>query len=75
MSEYFALDVSLERTSVCILDDEGQIVLERNVARDPEVITRLIRPKAPRVNRVGLETGQLSVWLSHELRRLGLPVV
>jgi transposase len=62
-------------TSVCILDDEGQIVLERNVATDPEVITRLSRAKAPRVNRVGLETDQLSVWLSHELRRLGLLVV
>ena len=54
MSEYVALDVSFERTSVCILDDEGQILLERNVATDPEVITRLSRAKAPRVNRVGL---------------------
>ena len=35
----------------------------------------VIRAKARRVNQVGLETGQLSVWLCHELRRLGVPVV
>ena len=39
---------------------------------DPEAITRLIRAKTRRVNRVGLESGQLSVWLCHELRRLGV---
>jgi transposase len=75
MSEYVGLDVSLEGTSVCILDDDGRIVLECSVTTDPVAITKLIRARAPRVNRVGLETGQLSVWLSHELRRLGLPVV
>src|SRR5262245_66266620 len=48
---------------------------ERTVVTDPESIARLIRAKARRVNRVGLETGQLSVWLCHELRRLGVPAV
>ena len=75
MSEYVGLDVSLEGTSVCILDDSGRVMLERTVVTDPESIARLIRAKARRVNRVGLETGQLSVWLCHELRRLGVPVV
>jgi transposase len=75
MTEYVGLDVSLEGTSVCILDDRGRVIFECHVVTDPEAITRLIRAKAPRVNRVGLETGQLSVWLSHELRRLGLPIV
>ena len=75
MSEYVGLDVSLEGTSVCILDDSGRVMLERTVVTNPESIARLIRAKARRVNRVGLETGQLSVWLCHELRRLGVPVV
>jgi hypothetical protein len=72
MSEYVGLDVSLEGTSVCILDDSGRVMLERTVVTDPESIARLIRAKARRVNRVGLETGQLSVWRCHELRRLGV---
>ena len=75
MSEYVGLDVSLEGTSVCILDDGGRVMLGRTVVTDPESIARLIRAKARRVNRVGLETGQLSVWLCHELRRLDVPVV
>jgi transposase len=35
----------------------------------------VLTSKTRRVNRVRLETGQLSVWLWHELRRLGVPVV
>src|SRR6516165_881955 len=75
MSEYVGLDVSLEGTSVCILDNSGRVMLERTGVTNPESIARLIRANARRVNRVGLETGQLSVWLCHELRRLGVPVV
>ena len=56
MSEYVGLDVSLEGTSVCILDDSGRVMLERTVVTDPESIARLIRAKARRVNRVGLDS-------------------
>jgi len=58
MSEYVGLDVSLEGTSVCILDDSGRVMLERTVVTNPESIARLIRAKARRVNRVGLEIGR-----------------
>jgi transposase len=69
-------ETTATRHTAPLLDVEQRLtrLLERNVSTDPEVITRLFRTKAPRVNRVGLETGQLSVWLCHELRRLGLPV-
>jgi hypothetical protein len=70
MSEYVGLDVFLEGTSVCILDDSGRVLLERTVVTNPESIARLIPAKARQVNR-----RQLSVWLCHELRRLGVPVV
>ena len=40
MSEYVGLDVSLEGTSVCILDDSGRVMLERTVVTDPESIAR-----------------------------------
>ncbi len=37
--EYFAgLDVSLEQTSMCIVDSEGRIVVEKRVASQPAAI-------------------------------------
>src|SRR5205823_7334518 len=38
-------------------------------------ITATLRQHAPGAVRVGLETGQLSNWLTLSLRRRGLPVV
>jgi transposase len=73
MEQYVGLDVSLEETAVCVLDSAGKIVWRGRCSSDPEAIARIVRERAPFAVRLGLETGQLSTWLS--LRRLGLPVV
>jgi len=39
------------------------------------VLAAVIAKKAPNAERVGLETGAMSSWLWHELRRTGLPIV
>ena len=38
-------------------------------------ISQTVRTHAPAAERVGLETGQMSNWLTLQLRKLGLPVV
>jgi len=38
VSYYVGLDVSLEKTAVCVLDDTGQVVVERSVPSHPEDI-------------------------------------
>lgn len=75
MSEYVGLDVSLEETSVCVLDAGGLVVWEGKVASEPAAIERVVRRRAPQAVKVGLETGPTSTWLWHELRRLGVPVI
>lgn len=75
MKKYVGLDVSLEETAICVVDEQGRIVAERKVASQPEVITDFIRSKAPDAERVGLETGPLAVWLWNELRAFGLPAI
>src|SRR5271169_3318304 len=72
---YVGLDVSLETTSICVIDDEGTVVWRGKCASTPEAITDAVRRYAPAVIRVGLETGQLSNWLTLSLRRRGVPVV
>src|SRR3979411_2928027 len=72
---YVGLDVSLQTTSICVIDDKGTAVWRGKCASTPESITDTVHTYAPAAIRVGLETGQLSNWLTLNLRRRGLPVV
>ncbi len=75
MEHYVGLDVSLEQTAICVVDGSGKTIWQGKCVSTPEAIAAAIRAKAPDVARVGLESGPLSAWHWHELRRLGLPVV
>ena len=46
MEHYVGIDVSLERSSVCVVDGTGRIVREIKVASEPEVLARSIRGSA-----------------------------
>jgi transposase len=72
---YVGLDVSLETTSICVIDHQGTVVWRGKCSSTPESITEAVHTHAPAAVRVGLETGQLSNWLTLNLRRRGLPVV
>jgi len=72
---YVGLDVSLENTSICVIDQGGTIVWRGKCGTDPDTISQTVGARAPALVRVGLETGQLSNWLTLGLRRRGLPVV
>ncbi|MCH9053526.1 MAG: IS110 family transposase [Proteobacteria bacterium] len=75
MEFYVGMDVSLEETSICVVDGSGEIVCEGTVISEPEAIARFIKAKAGSAKRIGLETGPTTTWLWHELRALGLPVI
>lgn len=49
--------------------------MERQAGSEPEVLAVALRRHAPELQRVGLETGQLTPWLYHSLKALGIPVV
>jgi transposase len=75
MVHYIGLDVSLKQTSICVVNQLGSVVREGVVDSEPEAIAAFVRSKAPRVVRIGLETGPTATWLWTELKRLGLPVI
>ena len=75
MEQYVGLDVSLKETSICVVDDSGEILCEGSVISEPEAIAAFVKTKAPHTKRIGLETGPTTTWLWHELRALGLPVI
>ena len=74
--KYFAgLDVSLEATSVCVIDETGRVMGETKVESYPEAITRYLEGTELSFERVGLEAGQLAPWLFRGLREAGLAAV
>ena len=75
MEHYAGLDVSLELTSVCIVDAQGCIVREEKVASEPEALVRSLRASELPIARVGLEAGPLSQWLHAGLIDAGLEAV
>jgi len=75
MKHYAGLDVSVEETSVCILDETGRICREVKVTSHPEDLRRILQDPIWHFERIGLEAGQLSQWLFDALADAGLPVV
>ena len=55
MDYYAGIDVSLELSSVCILDASGQIVREAKVASEPEALITFLASLGFPLTRVGLE--------------------
>lgn len=74
--KYFAgLDVSLEETAVCVVDEGGEIVREGKVGTDPGAIGPWLERLGLSFERIGLEAGPLSSWLHDGLRELRLPAI
>ncbi len=62
--EFFSgLDVGMDETAICVVDDKGKVVLETTVVTDPEAIKIALKPYLGRLRRVGHEAGALSPWL------------
>src|SRR5215218_4606256 len=74
--EYFAaIDVSLELSSVCVVDGTGRIVREAKVASEPDALVGYLRESGLVLTRVGLEAGPLSQWLHAGLTGAGFEAV
>src|SRR3712207_740725 len=71
MEQYAGIDVSLERSSVCVVDATGRIVREVKVASEPKALVDFFRRLGLAVSRVGLEAGPLSQWLHAGLTAAG----
>ncbi|UWQ49922.1 IS110 family transposase [Leisingera caerulea] len=72
---FAGLDVSLELTSICVVDADGGMILEATAVSDPADISELLARTDGTFERVGFEAGPLSQWLYNGLRSAGLPAV
>ena len=73
MSYFVGLDVSLDETAICIVDNTGVIFREGKADTEPEAIATWLKASEVPIERLGLEAGPLSPWLWEGLRAAGLP--
>jgi transposase len=69
VEHHVGIDVSLELSSLCVLDATGKAVRETKVASEPEALVAFLRGLP--IARVGLEAGPLSQWLYDGLQAAG----
>jgi transposase len=74
MEHYAGIDVSLECSSVAIVDASGKIVREGKVASDPAALIEWFASLGLKMVRIGLEAGPLSQWLYPAMKEAGLAV-
>lgn len=74
MRHYIGLDVSMKVISVCVMEAEGKVVLQRDVAATPSAVLATIKDYVGDC-LVGLEAGSTSMWLYHELEKAGVSVI
>ena len=74
MDLHVGLDVSLDETSVCIVDTEGKRVREAKVATDPEAVC-MVLSEHQGIKRIGVEASSIGIWLARELKAAELPVI
>jgi transposase len=74
MDYYAGIDVSLEYSSLCVVDADGKIVREGKVASEPAALIAWLGSLGYGLRRIGLEAGPLSQWLYAGLAQAGLAV-
>ena len=71
MKYYTGLDVSMQTTAICTVDQDGAVVFEDEIPTDPKLINMCLKANGHPIDRLALESGSLSPWLVKELAKLG----
>lgn len=75
MKLFVGLDVSLAKTSVCVLSEHGRIIKEVETESEPEVPARWLDGLNGSIGAIGPEAGPLPQWLHRGLSDAGLDAV
>jgi hypothetical protein len=69
MEHHVGIDVSLELSSLCVLDGTWKAIREAKVASEPDALVAFLRGLGATIARVGLEAGPLSQWFCQHSRQ------
>ena len=72
---FIGLDVSLAKTSVCVVDRDGGVLWQGKVSSEPGPLIKRLAEWSGMIELAGIEACPLSEWLHRALREAGIPVV
>jgi transposase len=75
MTHFAGLDVSLEESAICVVDETGRIIKEMRAASEPLALIAALTGLGLPLERIGLEACSLTAWLHDGLRAAGLPAI
>ena len=75
MTYYAGLDVSLRSINICVIDDEGMLVVEGKTNSDVADIIAFLDELDIQIAQIGLEAGTLTQYLTYDLQFAGFDVV
>ncbi len=75
MSLFAGLDISVKTTAICVLDNNGKVLLETTVESDPHALAHCLCGFDESFERTGLEVGPLSQWIYAGLVAADLPAI
>lgn len=76
MKHYIGLDISLETTAICIVDETGKLVMETSTETNPDAIEQAIKRAGKlKIEKICLETGSMCHYLIEKLEEKGFPII
>ncbi len=75
MTYFIGLEVSLRSTNICVIDDQGDLVVEGKTDAEVLDIVAFLDDLDTEVTKVGLEAGTLTQYLTYGLQFAGYEVV
>ena len=75
MRTVVGLDISLQKTAMCVLDLDGQLVWQGKIDSEPGPLIEKLRIWQDEIDVVGLEACPLSEWLHRNLVAAGFRAV
>ena len=75
MKHYAGLDVAMKETFMCVVDEEGKRVFESKTTTSPRAIYDELAKSGVKLEKVGLEAGSLSKFLTRGLQDLDLNAI
>ncbi|MDQ0319798.1 transposase [Pararhizobium capsulatum DSM 1112] len=72
MQYYAGLDVSLEETAICVVDQTGKIVREMVAVSEPEALAAALAGTGLSFERIGMEACGTTAWLHDGMQERGV---
>ncbi len=75
MTHFAGLDISLRSTHICVVDDQGELIVEGKTDSEAADIVAFLDELDVGISEVGLEAGMLTQYLTYGLQFAGFEVV